>query len=128
MTSCLTFSYSVLMHVIRKYSVKPQRICTYFLRVFTCIAYWHITTPLYITPPPLSLFSFLSFRLSFPLFPFLLVRGFPLENVTVPILFYAVLHLHEGTGKLRKTCADTVRLLTRFVFSPQSKKCYSSKY
>ena len=31
----LTFSYSVPMHVMRKYiSAKPQRICTYFISVF----------------------------------------------------------------------------------------------
>ena len=30
-TSCLTFSDSVPMHVMRKYSVKPSRISTYFL-------------------------------------------------------------------------------------------------
>ena len=28
--------------------------------------------------------------------------------MTAAILSYAVSHLHEGTGKLRKTCADTV--------------------
>ena len=30
MTSCLTFSYSVPMHVMRKYNAKPQRICIFF--------------------------------------------------------------------------------------------------
>ena len=30
MTSCLTFSYSVPMHVMRKYNAKPQRICILF--------------------------------------------------------------------------------------------------
>ena len=29
--SCLIFSYSVPMHVMRKYNAKPQRICRYFL-------------------------------------------------------------------------------------------------
>ena len=56
-----------------------------------------------------------------PVFPFLLSSSFPffslssrqsppppLENVTAAILSYAVSYLHEGTGKLRKTSADTV--------------------
>ena len=30
MTSCLTFSYLVPMHVMRKYNAKPQRICSFF--------------------------------------------------------------------------------------------------
>ena len=34
MTSCLSFSYSVPMHVMRKYSAKLQRICTYFFSVY----------------------------------------------------------------------------------------------
>ena len=29
-TSCLTFPYSVSMHVMRKYNTKPQRICSFF--------------------------------------------------------------------------------------------------
>ena len=33
MTSCLTFSYSLLMHVMRKYNAKPQRICIFFFRI-----------------------------------------------------------------------------------------------
>ena len=41
----------------------------------------------------------------------------PHENVTAAILSYAVSHLHEGTGKLRKTCADTVGHLTEPVRS-----------
>ena len=52
----------------------------------------------------------------FPRLPFLTaVTSFlnPHENVTAAILFYAVSHLHEGTGKLRKTCADTVGHLTQ---------------
>ena len=58
------------------------------------------------------------FPLSFP-FPFLsLVTSFftarviPHENMTAAILSYALSHLHEGTGKLRKTCADTIDHLT----------------
>ena len=34
---------------------------------------------------------------------------------TAAILSYAVSHLHEGTGKLQKTCADTVGYLTESV-------------
>ena len=30
MTSCLTFSYSVPMHVMTKYNAKPQSICSFF--------------------------------------------------------------------------------------------------
>ena len=33
--SCFTFSYSVPMHVMRKYSAKPQRVCTYLITCFT---------------------------------------------------------------------------------------------
>ena len=33
MTSCFTFSYSVPMHVMRKYNAKPQRICIFFFRI-----------------------------------------------------------------------------------------------
>ena len=66
--------------------------------------------------------------LLFPFFPFppffclLPARGSSLENVTAAILSYAVSHLHEGTEKLRKTCADTVGHLTEFVPSLQSLK------
>ena len=41
------------------------------------------------------------------------------------ILFYAVSHLHEGTGKLRKTRADTFRHLTESVSSLVSEKMTS---
>ena len=37
--------------------------------------------------------------------------------MTAAILSYAVSHLHEGTGKLRKTSADTVG---HFTVCPQS--------
>ena len=33
-TSCFTFSYSVHMHVMKKYSAKPQRICTNFFIIY----------------------------------------------------------------------------------------------
>ena len=46
---------------------------------------------------------------------FLITRVTPHENVTAAILSYAVSHLHEGTGKLRKTCSDTVGHLTESV-------------
>ena len=42
-------------------------------------------------------------------------RVTPHENVTAAILSYAVSHFQEGTGKLRKTCADTVGHLTESV-------------
>ena len=43
-TSYLTFSYSVPMHVMRKYNAKPQRICSFFklclsLKIL-CPPYW----------------------------------------------------------------------------------------
>ena len=66
-------------------------------------------------PPPFSPFlrrpllipcHFLLYRQSYP--P-------PHENVTAAILSYAVSHLHEGTGKLRKTRADTSGHLTESV-------------
>ena len=74
---------------------------------------------LHIPPPPIPLSSFL------PIFPFLSLSSrqkSPLENVTAAILSYAVTHLHEGTEKLRKTCADTVGHLTGSVPSLQSLK------
>ena len=77
--------------------------------------------------PPFPLFplspSSLSYLLSLPPLPFpppeppsfLTARVTTHENVTAAILSYAVSHLHEGTGKLRKTCADTVGHLTESV-------------
>ena len=41
----------------------------------------------------------------------------PPENMTAAILSYAVSDLHEGTGKLRKICADTVGHFTESVDS-----------
>ena len=61
-----------------------------------------------------------SFPLSFTFFPPKVPP--PPENVTAAILSYAVSHLHEGTGKLWKTCADTVGHFTEFVSSLQSLK------
>ena len=65
----------------------------------TCLIYISL---IFLPFPPSSL----SYPLSLPSLP----PEFPPphENVTEAILFYAVSHLHEGTGKLRKTCADTV--------------------
>ena len=45
-------------------------------------------------------------------FRFLPTRDSPLKNVTAAILSCVVLYLHEGTGKLRKTWANTVDRLT----------------
>ena len=68
---------------------------------------------LYTSPPPFFLTPlYLSF---FP--P---VSTF--ETVTIAILSYAVLYLHEGTGKLWKTCADTVGDLTKSVSNLVSEK------
>ena len=58
----------------------------------------------YIPPSSLPLSSL--FTLSFAFFPSEVPP--PPENATAAILSYAVSHLHEGTGKLRNTCADTV--------------------
>ena len=64
--------------------------------------------------PPVRLLPFTYPHLRFPFSFFLSVsrflpgRGPPLENVTATILSYAVSNLHEGTGKLRKTCADSI--------------------
>ena len=61
-------------------------------------------------PTPFSpLFSFLPFSCFLHFLP---ARGPTRENVTVAILYYALSHLHEGTGKLRKTCADNSRPFT----------------
>ena len=74
------------------------------------------------SPYPFFLSSFLPVSAFFNFFP---ARGpppSPLENVTAAILSYAVSHLHEDTGKLRKTCADTVGHSTASVHSLQSLK------
>ena len=72
-------------------------------------------------PPPFPPFSPPS--LFYPLVTsFFTARVIPHENVAAAILSYAVSHLHEGTGKLRKTCADTVGHLTESVPSQQSLK------
>ena len=62
---------------------------------------------------------FLPYRQSHP--PFLPPELAPHENVTAAILSYAVSHLHEGTGKLRKTYPDTVGHLTESVPSLSEK-------
>ena len=62
-------------------------------------------------------YLFPSFPSLSPVTSFLTARVTPHEKVTAAILFYAVSHLHEGTGKLRKTCADTVGHL---IICPQS--------
>ena len=69
-----------------------------------------------------STYTAIAFYISSP--PFLLSsrQRSSFENVTAAILFYAVSHLHEGTGKLRKTCTDTVCHLTESVPSLQSLK------
>ena len=59
---------------------------------------------------------FLPHRRSYPP-SFLTARVTPHENVTAAILSYAVSHLHEGTWKLWKICADTVGFLTESVLS-----------
>ena len=76
-------------------------------------------SPTFSSFPPSSF----SYPLSLPPLPsppreppsFLNGRVTPHENVTAAILSYAVSHLHEGTGKLRKTCADIVGHLTESV-------------
>ena len=89
----------------------------FFLFVFPPV--WQLA--LYLSPtffPLFSSFPSLSPETSFfyrqsP--SFLTARVTPHENVTAAILSYAVSHLHEGTEKLRKTCADTVGHLTESV-------------
>ena len=54
---------------------------------------------------PLSSPPSLPYPLSLPALPPELP---PMKMWTAAILSYAVSHLHESTGKLRKTCADTV--------------------
>ena len=63
-------------------------------------------------PYPLSLPS-LTARVTFRPYR----QSYPHENVTAAILSYAVSHLHEGTGKLRKTFVATVGHLTESVSS-----------
>ena len=64
----------------------------------------------YTYPPPFPLFP--SFPSLSPVTSFLTARFTPHENVTAAILSYAVSHLHESTGKLPQTCADTFGHLT----------------
>ena len=73
---------------------------------FICVFHLYGNLPYTYTP---SFFPFPppSFPYSLSLASFT-SRVTPHENVTAAILSYAVSHLHEGTGKLRKTCADTV--------------------
>ena len=85
----------------------------FFLFVFPPV--WLLV--FYISPtffPLSSAFPFLS-----PCHFLLYRQSYPHENVTAAILSYAVSHLHERTGKLRKTCADTVGHLTESVPSQQ---------
>ena len=70
----------------------------------TCLIHLSHLFPLFMSFPSLS-----------PVTSFLTGRVTPHENVTAAILSYVVSHLHEGTGKLRKTCADTVGHLTESV-------------
>ena len=78
---------------------------------YSCFpAVWQLA--LYISP---IFFPFSPPSLSYPLSLPHLPPVTPHENVTAAILSYAVSHLHEITGKLRKTCADTVGHLTESV-------------
>ena len=76
----------------------------------TCLIHTPHLFPLFSSSLPLWLSS-----LPPELPSFLTTRVTPHENVTAAILSYAVSHLHEGTGKLRKTCSDTVGHLTESV-------------
>ena len=68
---------------------------------------------LYISP---TFFPFPPSSLPYPLSLPSLPPELPLMRMwTAAILSYAVSHLHEGTGKLQKTCADTVGYLTESV-------------
>ena len=63
-----------------------------------------------------TFFPFSPHSLPYPLsLPSLPPEVPPHENVTAAFLAYAVSHLHEGTGKPRKTCADKVGHLTESV-------------
>ena len=67
------------------------------------------TCPKHIPSPFFPLFSsFPALSPATSVTSFLIARVTPYENMTAAILNYAVSHLHEGTGKLWKTCADTV--------------------
>ena len=70
----------------------------------TCLIHIPHLSPLFSTFPSLS-----------PVTSFFTARVTPHENVTAAILSYAASHLHEGTGKLRKTRADSVCHLTETV-------------
>ena len=112
-------------------NIVRQDVLYFFLFVIPPV--WQLAFNIYRTFFPFSLSS-LSYPLSLPPLPspppeppsFLTARVTPHENVTAAILSYAVSHLHEGTGKLRKTCADTVGHLTESVPSlPVSEKMTS---
>ena len=77
--------------------------------------------------PPFSPFHLLPFFIPCHFLPYHQSYPPPPENVTAAILSYAVSHVHEGTGKLRKTCADTVDHFTESVPSLQSLKKMTSR-
>ena len=96
--------------------VRPRQIivCWDSLSVWNIYSWFHLYGYCLLHIPTPFFFS-TSFLPVFRFFHFLPARGPSLENVTAAIFSYAVSHLHEGTGKLRKTCADTVGHLTEAV-------------
>ena len=86
-----------------------QQSVKYYLFVFsscmaTCLIHIPHLFPVSSAVPSLS-----------PVTSFFTARVTPHENVIAAVLSYAVSHLHEGTGKLWKTCADAVGHLTESV-------------
>ena len=88
------------------------KIIIFFLFVFppVWLAALYISPTFFCLPPPS-----LPYPLSLP--SLLLESPPPHKNVTAAILSYVVSHLYEGTGKLRKTYADTVGHLRESVLS-----------
>ena len=92
--------------------LKPRRPCAkHFTTFYALFVFSNCMATCLIHIPHLFPLSFAVPSLS-PVTSFFTARITPHENVTAAILSYAVSHLHEGIGKLRKTCADTVGHLT----------------
>ena len=107
--TCIFYSlYAVTILYIRIHFMNNainKSTCNFFYSYFhlygNCLI--HTFTPFFSLPP------FLPFSPSFV--HFLPARFFPLRIWPMPMSLNALSHLHEGTGKLRNTWADTVRYL-----------------
>ena len=96
-----------VLQIAQDKKMLPSRGVYYILTMDPSVWLLPCTYPHPLFPP------FFPFRLPFTSLPPEVPP--PPENVTAAVLSYSVSHLHKGTEKLRKTCADTVGDLTDFV-------------